>query len=141
MRSQNKDICIISETHINQEQIHQIRNNWLGPIFFSPGNTFSKDILILLHPGFIDVTEVDIDPKERFVSFKVAPSNDRVLCIYAQLGHSNRQELARRHFFKELQTYVESETLGNENKIVIGDFDCALDKWTGMKEITMDLVY
>ena len=71
-RSQTKYICILSGTHINQEQIHQIRNNWLGPIFFSPGNTFSKGMLILFHPGFANVTEVNTNPKERFVSFKVA---------------------------------------------------------------------
>ena len=26
-KSQNKDICILTETHINNEQIHQIKNN------------------------------------------------------------------------------------------------------------------
>ena len=36
-RSQYKDICILAETHIAQEQISQIRNNCLGPIIFSPG--------------------------------------------------------------------------------------------------------
>ena len=83
-RSQNKDICIFGETRIGQEQIHQIRNNWLGPIFFALGNTFSKGMLILLHSGFDDVTtDVDTNPKGRFVTFKVTPSNDRVLCIYA----------------------------------------------------------
>ena len=51
-RSQNKDISILTETHIGQEQFHQIRNNWLGRIFFAPGDTFSKGILIFLHPGF-----------------------------------------------------------------------------------------
>ena len=40
-RSQNKDICILAETDTNQDQIHQLRNNWLGPIFCSPGDTFS----------------------------------------------------------------------------------------------------
>ena len=32
-RSQNKDIRILAETDIGQEQIHKIRNNWLGPIY------------------------------------------------------------------------------------------------------------
>ena len=75
-KSQNKDISISTETHIGQDQIHQIRNNWLGPISFAPGDTFSKGILMLLHPGFDDVTYVDTDPKGRFVSFRVASSND-----------------------------------------------------------------
>ena len=62
-RSQNKKSYILAETKkIGQEQIHQIRNNWLGPIFFAPSDTFSKEMLILLHPGFDDVTDVDTDP-------------------------------------------------------------------------------
>ena len=99
-KSQDKDICILAETHINHEQIHQIRNNLLGPILFSPGDTFSKGIPILLHPGFSDVTEVDSDPKGRFISFKVAPSDDRVLCVYAPSGHSTREQLTRGRFFE-----------------------------------------
>ena len=127
-RSLNKDICILSETHINEEQIHQIRNNWLGPLFFSPGDTFSKRMLVLLHPGFDDVTEVDIDPKGRFVSFKVAPLNDRIFCVYAPSGHNTREQLARGRFFEGLQTYIETRTEGNENKILLGDFNCTLDR-------------
>ena len=52
----------------------------------------------------------------------------RVLCICAPSGHSNREQLARGHFFEGLQTYIENKTQGNENKIIIGDFNCTLDK-------------
>ena len=48
-------------------------------------------------------TEVDTDPKERFVSIKVTPSNDRVLCVYASSGYSTREQLARGRFFEGLQ--------------------------------------
>ena len=99
-RSQNKDISILAETHINQDQLHQLRNNWLGPIFCSPGDTFIKGRLVLLHPGFNDVTDVGIDPKGRFISFKVAPE-DRVFCIYAPSEHNNRRQLARRRSLKD----------------------------------------
>ena len=92
----------MAETHIGHEQIHQIQNNWLGPVLISPGDTFSKGLLVLLHPGFPDVTEIDLDPNGRFISFKVAPFDDRVLCIYAPSGHSNREQLIRRRFFEEL---------------------------------------
>ena len=54
-RSQNKDICILTETR-NQDHVHQIRNNWLGSIFYSPGDPFTKAILVLLHPGFDHVS-------------------------------------------------------------------------------------
>ena len=62
------------------------------------------------------------------MSFKVAPSNDRVLCIYAPSGHSNREQLVRGRFFEGLQNYIENKTEGNENQIIIGDFNCTLEK-------------
>ena len=77
------DVSILTETHINLDQIHHIRNNWLGAIFFSPGDSHTKGLLVLLHLGLEGVTEDDTDPKERFVFFKVTPCNDRVLCVYA----------------------------------------------------------
>ena len=109
-RNQNKDIFILTETHINQHHIHQKRNSWLGPIFYSPGDTFTKGILVLLHLGFDHVSDNDTDPKERFVSFKVGPSDDRVFCIHAPSGHNNGQQLARGRFFEGLQTYNGSKT-------------------------------
>ena len=82
-KNQNKDVIILTETHISLDQIHHIRNNWLGAIFFSPGDSHTKGLLVLLRLGLEGVTQVDTDPKGRFVSFKVTPSNDRVLCVYA----------------------------------------------------------
>ena len=38
-RNQNKDSSISAETHINHDQIHHIRSDWLGSIFFFPGVT------------------------------------------------------------------------------------------------------
>ena len=126
-KSQNKDICILAETHIGNEQIHKIKNNWLGPVLISPGDTFSKGLLILLHPGFPDVTEIDSDPNGRFISFKIAPSGDRVLCVYAPSGHSNREQLTRKRFFEKLSNYIDHKFEGNENKIILGDLNCTLN--------------
>ena len=36
--------------------------------------------------------------------------------------------LARWHFFKRLQNYAENKNEGNENKIILGDFNCIKDK-------------
>ena len=82
-RNRNKDVSILTETHINFDQIHYIRNNGLSNIFFSFGDSLTKDLLGLLHLGLEDVIEADTDPKGRFVSFKVTPINDKVLCVYA----------------------------------------------------------
>ena len=53
-------------------------NNWLGPIFFSLGDSHTKGSLVLLHPGFEGITEAVTDPKRGgggggVVSFKVTP--------------------------------------------------------------------
>ena len=42
----------------------------MDPIIFSPGDSHTKESLVLLHPGLEGFTEV---PKEGFVSFKVTP--------------------------------------------------------------------
>ena len=80
--TETKKVGILAETYINLDQIHHIRNNWLGPIFFSLGDSHTKGLLVLLHLCLEDVNEVDTDPKGRFVSFKVTLSNDKVLCVY-----------------------------------------------------------
>ena len=82
-RDQSKGVSILTETHINLDQILHIKNNWLGAIFFSPGDSHTKGLLVLLYLGIEGVTEVDTDPKGRFASFKVTPSNERVLYVYA----------------------------------------------------------
>ena len=116
-KSENKDFSILTETHIKHDQIHHIRNNWLGPIFFSPGDSHKKGLLVLYHLGLECVTEVDTDPKQKFLCFKVSPYNDRVLCVYATLGHNIREHQTRGHFFVGLQNYMENESKRNEDKI------------------------
>ena len=115
-RNRNKDVSILTEAHINLDQIHHIRNNSLGTIFFSSGDSHTKGFLVLLHLGLEGVAEVDIDRKVRFLSFKFTPSNDRVLCVYAPSGHSPREQLVRGRFFEGLQNYMKNKNEGNENK-------------------------
>ena len=56
----------------------------MGPIFFFPRDTHTKGMLFLLHLGLEGVTEVDTDPKERLVSFKVTTSNESSLFVPLQ---------------------------------------------------------
>ena len=99
-RNRNKEVSNLTETHIKLDQIYYIKNNWLGAIFFSPGDSNTKGLLVLFHLGLEGVTEVNTDPKRRFVYFKFTPSNDRVLCVYAPSRHSTREQLARGCFFE-----------------------------------------
>ena len=71
-------------------------------------------MLFLLHLDLEGVTEVDTDPKERYVSFKVTTSNESSVCAPSE--DSTRGELARGHFFEVLQKYMQNKNEGNENK-------------------------
>ena len=126
-RKQNKDITFLTKTHVNHDQIQQIRNNWLGNIFFFPKDSLAKGLLVLLHLGLEDVAEVDTDPRERFKSLKVTPSNDRVLCFYTSSRYSTREQLVKESFFEGLQNYLENKCEGNENKITFGEFNNIID--------------
>ena len=73
----NKDISILTETHINHDQIHHqihIRNNWLGPIFFSPGDSHKIGLLVLIYLALKCTTEVDTDPKGGLCTLRLLQS-------------------------------------------------------------------
>ena len=69
LQKPKKIISILTKTHMNHDQIHHTRNNWLGAIFFSTGDSHTKGRPFLVHLGLEDITEVDTDPKGRLVSF------------------------------------------------------------------------
>ena len=127
-RKQNKYISILTETHIKHDQILHIRDNWLDPIFLSPGSSHTKGLIAQLYPGAEGATEVDTDQKEIFLPCKVTLSNKRVLCFCAPSRHNTREQLVRVRFFERLQNYMENKSERNENKIILGDFNITMDK-------------
>ena len=85
-------------------------------------------MFVLLHLGHEGVTKIENDPKWTFVSSKITPSNDRVLCFYVPSGHSTREQLSRGRFFEGLQSCTENKNQENENRIILGDFNYTMDK-------------
>ena len=77
---------------------------------------------------FIWDLKVDTDPKGRFASFKFTPSNDRAFCVYAPQGIAPGNSRTEGRFFEGLQNYMENKDKGNENKIILEDFNCTMDK-------------
>ena len=81
----NKDISILTENHINHDQIHHIRNHWLAWNIFSLGDSLTNGCLSC----FIWDLEVDTDPKGWFVSFKFTPYNElSVFMLFHGIGNS-----------------------------------------------------
>ena len=44
------------------------------------------------------------------------------------LQGNTREQLDRGRFFKGLQNYMENKNEGNKKKIILGDFNCTMDK-------------
>ena len=127
-RKQNKYISILTETHIKHDQILHIRSNWLGPIFLSPGSSHTKGFIAELHPGLEGVTEVDIDPKGRFVSFKVTLSNNRVLCFLPLKGIKPESSWLKGVSLKDYKIAWKINVREIKTKIILGDFNITMDK-------------
>ena len=79
-------------------------------------------MLFLLHLGLEGVTEVDTDPKERFVSFKVTTSNEGSLFVPLQSIAPESSWLGGA-FLK----YCKIKE-GNENKKMFGVLNYTMDK-------------
>ena len=43
-------------------------------------------------------------------------------------GHNIREQLARRHLFEGLQNFMENKSERNENKIILGNLNCTMNK-------------
>ena len=61
------------------------------------------------------------------MSFKVTTSNESSLFV-PHSGYSTRELLARGPFFEGLQSYMQNKNEENENKIMLGDLNCTMDK-------------
>ena len=82
-------------------------------------------MLFLLHLSFEGVTEVDTDPKTGFYTLRLLPLI-RVLCLcHSKVQH---QRAARKGgaFLKDYKIICQKK--GNDNKIILGDLNCTMDK-------------
>ena len=84
-------------------------------------------MLFVLHLGLKGITEVDTDPERRIVSFKVTTSNESSLFMPFQ-GIAPENSWLGGAFFEGLQNYMQNKNEGNENKIMLGDLNCTMDK-------------
>ena len=72
---------------------------------FSPGDSHTKGMLFLLHLSLEVVTQVDTDPKGKFVSFKVTTSNESSLIVPLQ-GIAAENSWLRGAFLKDYKLYA-----------------------------------
>ena len=96
-------------------------------------------MLFLLHLGLEGVTEVDTDPKERFVSLKVTTSNEGSLFVplHSIAPESSWLGGAFLKYYKKICKIKE----GNENKKMLGVLNCTMDKIVRVSENKTQRLY
>ena len=77
------DINILIESLLENKHLPQIKNKWLGQVLISQGSEHTSGIIVLLRPGFPDVTDIQMDSKGRFLSFRIPSLKDIIICTYA----------------------------------------------------------
>ena len=60
------------------------------------------------------------------MSFNVTTSNESSFC--ASSGYSTREQLARGPISQALQNYMRNKNEENENKIMLRDLNCTMEK-------------
>ena len=75
----------------------------------------------------LKVPEVDTDPKGRFLSFKVTLSNESSLLVPLQ-GIAPENSWLGALFGRTTQNHMQNKNEGSENKIMLADVNCTMDK-------------
>ena len=96
-------------------------------------------MLFLLHLDLAGITEVDTNPKGRFVSFKVSKSNESSLFVPLR-GIAPENSCLVGHFFEGLQNYMQNKNEVNENEIMLGEFNCTMNKINRDSENKTDFI-
>ena len=78
------------------------------------------------------MTEVDTDPKGRFVLFRVTRYNNKVLWVSATSGHNTREQLVRGRSFDRLQNYMKKNVREMKTKLYLKTLKL---KWIKLTEI------
>ena len=112
-----------------------MRNNWLGPIFLSPGTSHTKGFIAQIHPGFEGVTEVDTGPKGRFVSFKVTLSNNRFSVFVPLKGLTPESSWLKGVSLKDYKIIWKINVREMKTKLYLKTLILLWIKWTGVVEM------
>ena len=84
-------------------------------------------MLFLLHLCLGGITEVELIQKGGLRPFGLLPLMIE-FSVCTPSGYSTREQPARVRFSGGLQNHIQNKDEGNENKIIIGDLNCTMDK-------------
>ena len=109
-KNKHKVTSILTQTHINHDQIHHIKHNWLDPTFLSLGDCW-----------FCLIWVFEVSLRLRLI-LKGGLYLLRLLPMMTELSVVKPLQCVG------LQNYMKNKNERNGNKIILGDFNCTMDK-------------
>ena len=138
-RKRNKYISLLTETHIKHDQILHIRNNWLDPIFLSPGSSHTKGFIAQLHSGLEGVTEVDTIQKGELCPLK-SLSLITELSVFVPLeGITPENSLLKGVSLKDNKIIWKINVREMKTQLYLETLILLWIKWTGMGMVEIKL--
>ena len=121
------DFSILQETHLGPAKYNDIKNQWQGEVYISPGTTFRDGILLLVNNTAPKIKILKTDTNGKFIIFKILNTSDVVVALYAPSGIIKEKQDLRQTFFRKLRKEIRFNITKNENVIILGDFNSTLN--------------
>ena len=120
------DFSILQETHLGPPKYNDIKNQWQGEVYISPGTTFRDGILLLVDIFAPKIKILKTDTNGKFIIFKILNTSDVVVPLYRPSGIIKEKQDLRQNFFRKLRKEIRANTIKNEN-VLLGDFNSTLN--------------
>ena len=132
-KNSGADFSVLQETHLGPGKYNEIKKQWEGEVYISPGTTYQDGILLLLNSFAPKIKILKTDSKGTFIIFRIVNTRDVIVALYAPSGILKERQELRQNFFRKLRKDIGLLTTRNDNVILKGDFNStlnALDKST-----------
>ena len=123
-RKENKSINILTETHINHDQIHRIRNNWLGRISFFLGDNPRKGCFSCFIQALKVSLRLTLIQKGSLCYLRLLPLMTEFSFFMPLQGIAPISSSLGDVSLKEYKSIWKIKT----REIILGGFNCAMDK-------------
>ena len=132
-KNSKADFSLLQETHLGPAKYNEVKKQWEGEVYISPGTSFRDGILLLVNNSAPKIEILKTDNKGTFIIFRIANTGDVIVALYAPSGILRERQELRQNFFRKLRKDIGLLTNRNDNVTLIGDFNStlnALDKST-----------
>ena len=97
-RNSKANFSILKVTHLALNKYIDIKNQWKGKVYISPGTIFRDGILLLAKATAPKISILKSYPKGKYVIFRLLNTNDALINIYAPSGIIKEKQELRQTF-------------------------------------------